>query len=65
MADTTAREKEKMHSGQLYDPGNEEIMQEQLDCMERLYEYNLTRPHEQEKRQQMLRQMFAEIGPGC
>lgn len=65
MADTTAREKEKMHSGQLYDPGNEEIMQEQLECMEQLHEYNLTRPHEQEKRQQMLRQMFAEIGPGC
>lgn len=65
MAEILSREKEKMHSGQLYDPGNEEIMQEQLDCMERLYEYNLTRPHEQEKRQQLLQRMFAEIGPNC
>lgn len=57
--------KERMHTGELYLPGDEEIMQEQLCCLDRLYDFNQTRPTEQEKRAQMLRQMFAEIGEGC
>ena len=43
-------DKEKMHSGNLYLPGNEEIMAEQLQCLEKLYDFNQTRPHEQKKR---------------
>ena len=43
----------------------EEIMNEQLQCLERLYDYNLTRPTEQKKREEMLKDMFAEIGTGC
>lgn len=55
----------KMHTGDLYDPGDSEILQEQFNCLELLYDYNMTRPHEQARRAELLRQMFAEIGPNC
>ena len=58
-------EKEKIHSGDLYLPGDEEIMKEQLDCLELLYDFNATRPHEFEKRNELLKKMFAEIGENC
>ncbi|MBE6631620.1 MAG: sugar O-acetyltransferase [Ruminococcaceae bacterium] len=58
-------EKEKMISGELYLPEDEEIMREQLLCLEKLYEFNATRPSELEKRTEMLKDMFAEIGEGC
>lgn len=56
---------EKMHSGKLYLPGDEEIMTEQFRCLEKLYDFNMTRPCEQKKRQEMLKDMFAEIGEDC
>lgn len=58
-------ERDKLHTGELYLPGDPEIMEEQLQCMERLYDYNMTRPLEQEKRQSLLKKMFAEIGDDC
>lgn len=58
-------EKDKMHTGELYLPGDPQIMEEQMKCLEKLYDYNNTGPHEQEKRQAMLREMFAQIGEGC
>ena len=57
--------KEKMHTGDLYLPGDAEIMTEQTACLELLYDYNATRPHEWEKREALLKEMFAEIGEGC
>ncbi len=57
--------KDKMHTGELYLPGDEEIVREQMECLERLYEFNQTRPSEMEKRNQLLKEMFAEIGEGC
>ena len=58
-------EKDKMHTGELYLPGDEEIMAYQTQCLDRLYEFNHTRPTEGEKRQALLKEMFAEIGEGC
>ena len=58
-------EYDKLHSGELYLPSDEEIMKEQLNCLELLYDFNATRPHELDKRGQMLSEMFAEIGEGC
>lgn len=58
-------EKDKMHTGELYLPGDPQIMEEQMKCLEKLYDYNNTRPCEQQKRQAMLREMFAQIGEGC
>lgn len=37
----------------------------QYQCLEKLYDFNATRPSELEKRTQMLKTMFAEIGEGC
>ena len=56
---------EKMHSGEIYDPGSEEIFKEQIKCLERLYDFNATRPTELEKREKMLKEMFAEVGKDC
>ena len=58
-------EYEKLHSEQIYYPGDPEIMKEQTACMELLYDYNMTRPSEGEKRFQLLKEMFAELGEDC
>ena len=57
--------KEKMHTGELYLPGDEEITARQLKCLDMLYDFNMTRPTELKKREEMLKEMFAEIGEGC
>ena len=57
--------KEKIHTGELYLPNDPEILSEQQQYLEKLYDFNLTRPGESEKRQRMLKEMFAEIGDGC
>lgn len=57
--------KEKMHTGELYLPGDDEILEEQVKCLDLLYDFNMTRPTESEKRYALLRKMFAEIGEGC
>lgn len=55
----------KMHTGEIYDPGDGNIMKEQIKCLEMLYDFNMTRPSELEKRESMLKKMFAEIGGNC
>ena len=58
-------EKDKLHTGELYLPDDGEILVYQTACLDRLYEYNMTRPTEGEKRAALLKEMFAEIGDGC
>ena len=58
-------EYDKLHSGELYLPGDEEIMKEQLKCIEKLYDFNNTRPSQLKERDELLREMFAEIGKDC
>ncbi len=57
--------KDKMHTCELYLPGDEEIMKEQTSCLEKLYDFNATHPLEGKKREQLLKEMFAEIGENC
>ncbi len=57
--------KEKLHTGELYLPGGDEIMTEQLACLDRLYDFNQTRPTQLDKRNALLKTMFAEIGEDC
>lgn len=57
--------KEKLHTRELYLPDDDEIMQEQLMCLDRLYDFNMTRPTQLQKREEMLKEMFAEIGKDC
>lgn len=56
---------EKMKSGEVYYPNDDTLMGLQLDCLETLYDYNATRPHESEKREEILRKLFAEMGDNC
>lgn len=57
--------KERIYNGKLYYCNDEKLMAEQLEYLELLYEFNATRPSEQDKRQKMLKKMFAEIGENC
>lgn len=56
---------EHLHTGKLYDPNDESVMAKQLKCLEKLYDFNTTRPSELEKREALLKEMFAEIGEDC
>ena len=57
--------KERQHGKKLYYCNNEALVQEQLKCLELLYDFNQTRPLEQEKRETLLKKMFAKIGDDC
>ena len=57
-------EMNKLHTGELYYPGDEEIFKVQIDCLEKLYDFNNTRPSQLKEREQMLKSMFAEFGEG-
>ena len=58
-------EREKLHSGEIYEPSGDEIMTEQLKCLDKLYDFNATRPTELQKRTALLQEMLAEVGEGC
>jgi len=57
--------KEKMHNGEIYDAGDPDLLQEQLLYLAKLEEYNATSITETEKRNTLLKEMFAEIGENC
>lgn len=56
---------EKMHNTELYLPSDEALLQEQMRCLDRLYDFNHTRPTETKRREALLKEMFAQIGEGC
>ena len=58
-------DREKIHSGELYYPSGDDIMKEQLSYVNMQYDFNMTRPTELDKREELLKKMFAEIGEGC
>ena len=57
--------KNRMHTGALYLPGDDEIMDRQRLCLDRLYKFNHTRPSETDKRRALMKEMFAEVGENC
>lgn len=57
--------KDKMHTGELYLPGDVEIMKEQQICLDKLYDYNMTRPTESEKDKSYWKRYLQEIGEDC
>ena len=57
--------REKQHGGFLYLPGDESLQREQLQCLDRLHEFNQLRPSQLEEKAAMLQKMFAEIGEDC
>ena len=57
--------KDKLHTGELYLPQDQELMAEQLKLQDRLYEYNLLKPSQTKAREAMLHDILAECGEGC
>jgi len=56
---------EKMKSGQVYFCNDEELMKLQTKCLDKLYDFNQTRPTEGEKRAKLLSELLAEVGENC
>ncbi len=56
--------RDKLHTGELYLPGDEEIVKEQAVYQDLICEYNLTKTTESEKREKLLKRMLAECGEG-
>ncbi len=57
--------KEKMASGEIYFCAEPELLAEQEKCLEKLYDFNQTRPSEREKRARILRELLGSVGEGC
>ncbi|MGL4991593.1 MAG: sugar O-acetyltransferase [Sarcina sp.] len=57
--------KYRMDNKKLYYSDDEELVMEQTKYLELLYDFNQTRPSEQEKRQELLKKMFKSIGTDC
>ena len=55
----------KMHDGRLYDPNDPALAEHQMRRLDLLFDFNALRPSEQDARQAMMREMFAEVGEGC
>lgn len=53
--------KQRMKIGKIF-YFTEEMFLEQMECLEILYDYNMTRPSEKEKRAKILELLFAQIG---
>lgn len=56
---------ERQYGQKLYYCNDERLMEEQAKCLELLYDFNETRPSQQQKRTELLKKMFNEIGENC
>lgn len=57
--------RERMKSGRLYFCSDPDLAREQMMCLNKLYDYNQTRPTEVERRQRLLEEILAEVGENC
>lgn len=57
--------REKMEIGELYTDHGEGLPEERLAGKELIYDYNLTRPAEQTRRQAILQQLLGSMGENC
>lgn len=57
--------KERMHNQKVYFCNDNELVIEQTQCLEVLYDFNHTRPSEGKKREAILKQLLAEVGKEC
>ena len=56
---------ERMVKGLIYDPADEEITAEQFPFLDKLWEFNQLKPSDFEKKEQYMREVFAECGENC
>ena len=55
---------ERMSKGLLYDPGDDEIMKEQVQYQDKLWEFNQLKPSQLEEKTRYMKENFAEWGLG-
>lgn len=58
-------EKEKSHSGMLYQPGDPELAAEREITVKKLYDYNNLHPLDREARQAAIRGLLGQTGENC
>ena len=58
-------QRDNMHNGKLYDPNDDSVMEEQMVCLDRLYDFNQTRPSEMDKRNAIMEEMLGDVGKDC
>ena len=58
-------QRDNMHNGKLYDPNDDSVMEEQMVCLDRLYDFNQTRPAEMDKRNAIMKEMMGDVGKDC
>lgn len=56
---------ERMVKGLIYDPADEEIMREQLQYQDGLWEFNQLKPSQIEEKMRYMKEVFAECGENC
>ena len=56
---------ERMLNGKLYDCADEKLQAQQRTLNELVFDYNNTRPSDGQRRQELLRQIFQDMGEGC
>ena len=57
--------RERMHTGELYDTQDASLIADQTKCLEILYDFNATRPLQGALRESLMKKLFAEVGEGC
>ena len=57
--------RERMNGKKLYYSNDEKLMKEQLECLDLLYDFNMTRPKEMKRRMEILENILAEVGKNC
>ncbi len=55
---------ERMEAGLIYDPGDKEILDEQIQYVDRLWEFNRLKPSDSDKKTKYMKEVFAECGEG-
>lgn len=56
---------ERMVSGLIYDPADEEILQEQMNFQDKLWEFNKLMPSQIKEKRAYMKEVFAECGENC
>ena len=58
-------EYEKMVKGLIYNPGDKEILSEQVQYQDKLWEFNQLKPSQYPEKMKYMKEMFAECGDNC
>ncbi len=56
---------EQVHSQKVHFCTDEALANAQVQCLEVLYDFNQTRPSEYDKRQAIMKDLFATVGENC